>query len=83
LFVRGGGDFVLEQWIRMLKRHLSNAIDAGPPHWQEGFFDHVLRYDESYAQKWEYVRSNPMRAGLAHDPDERPYQGEIVVLHRV
>src|SRR5439155_18350280 len=32
--------------------------------WQPGFFDHVLRSDESYAQKWEYVRDNPVRTGL-------------------
>ena len=31
---------------------------------QEGFFDHLLRSYESYAQKWEYVRENPVRAGL-------------------
>jgi REP-associated tyrosine transposase len=26
------------------------------PLWQPGFFDHLLRNDESYSQKWEYVR---------------------------
>jgi len=29
-----------------------------------GFFDHILRNDESYSEKWEYVRENPVRAGL-------------------
>ena len=48
------------------------------PHWQEGFFDHVLRSAESYAQKW--VRMNPVRAGLCREPEEWPYQGEIVSI---
>jgi len=48
------------------------------PHWQEGFFDHVLRNGESYAQKWNYVRVNPVRAGVSRTPEEWPYQGEIV-----
>lgn len=39
LFVRGGPDFVLTQWIRMLKRTVSNAISIEAPHWQGGFFD--------------------------------------------
>lgn len=45
---------------------------------QEGFFDHVLRSHESYSQKWEYVRTNPVRAHLSKTPEEWPYQGEIV-----
>jgi putative transposase len=48
------------------------------PHWQEGFFDHVLRSHESYSQKWEYVRMNPVRAHLSETLEEWPYQGEIV-----
>jgi len=53
LFVRGRLDFSLRQWVRMMKRALSTAIIAEPPHWQEGFFDHLIRHGESYAQKWE------------------------------
>jgi putative transposase len=78
LFVRGGADFVLSQWIRMLKRSLSKSISVDLPHWQEGFFDHLLRHSESYSQKWEYVRQNPVRAGLVKEPDDWPNQGEIV-----
>ncbi len=50
------------------------------PHWQEGFFDHLLRSGESYSQKWDYVRMNPVRAGLCARPEDWPYQGEIVSL---
>ena len=45
---------------------------------QEGFFDHLLRSSESYAQKWDYVRMNPVRAQLSKVPEGWPYQGEIV-----
>jgi len=45
--------------------------------WQREFFDHVLRSEESYAQKWEYVRQNPVRAGLTTRADDWPFQGEI------
>jgi len=48
--------------------------------WQREFFDHLLRSDESYGVKWEYVRDNPVRAGLVQHADEWPYQGQIEEL---
>ncbi len=48
--------------------------------WQAEFFDHLLRSNESYAQKWEYVRQNPVRAGLTKRWEDWPYQGEITPL---
>jgi REP element-mobilizing transposase RayT len=84
LFVRGCGDFKLAQWINGLKRSISVALGASKkqPLWQPGFFDHVLRNDESYGQKWEYVRENPVRAGLVSRWDQWPYQGEFVLIDR-
>jgi REP element-mobilizing transposase RayT len=77
------GRITLRSWIQSLrsvigKELLKLRIDK--PHWQEGFFDHVLRSSESYAQKWDYVRMNPVRAGLCETPDDWPYQGEIVTI---
>jgi putative transposase len=77
LFVRGSLDFVLAQWVRILKRSLSAAIPETTPHWQSGFFDHLIRHSESYAEKWEYVCRNPVRAGFVKDCQEWPWQGEI------
>lgn len=85
LFVRGGADFVLGCWVGSLKQALAKAGELSRTRgqiWQEGLFDHVLRSDESYAKKWEYVRQNPVRAGLVMRPEEWPYQGEIVYIDR-
>jgi REP element-mobilizing transposase RayT len=80
LFVRVISDLSLAQWVRMLKREISKCINEEPPHWQEGFFDHLLRGRESYSQKWEYVRQNPVRAELVTTYEDWPYQGEIIRL---
>ena len=80
LFVRGGQLFLHSQWVRMLKRHLSKSISGEAPHWQAGFFDHLIRHNESYAEKWDYVRENSVRAGLVDSADKWPYQGEITQL---
>jgi REP-associated tyrosine transposase len=63
LFVRGGRDFTLSSWVGGLKRAMSVALKS-PRLWQPGFFDHILRTDESYAEKWNDVRDNPVRAGF-------------------
>jgi hypothetical protein len=49
---------------------------------EEGFFDHLLRSNESYSQKWNYVRENPLRAGLVKSAADWPYQGEIIHIDR-
>ena len=83
-FVRGDNHFGLAKWVNGLKRAISVAIGATSdrPLWQPGFFDHVLRNEESYAQKWEYVQQNPVRAGLVNLAAEWPYQGVIVTIDR-
>jgi putative transposase len=83
LFVRGDDDFVLLKWVGGLKRAISVALNPGGPLWQPGFFDHVLRSEESYGEKWLYVRNNPVRAGLVDDARDWPYQGECVIIDRL
>ncbi len=80
LFVAGNYEFVLDQWVRALKRTLSTAISVPRPHWQKGFFDHLIRHDESHSEKWEYVYQNPVGAGLVGNPDDWPWQGDIETI---
>ncbi len=82
LFVRGDAEFLLSRWIAGLKRAISSALEIRGEFWQPTFFDHILRSDESYGQKWLYVRDNPVRAGLVEQSDQWRYQGEIVVIDR-
>jgi hypothetical protein len=46
----------------------------------KGIFHHLIRHGESYSEKWQYVRQNPVRAGLVDDPDEWPWQSEVARL---
>jgi putative transposase len=44
--------------------------------WQEGFFDHRLRDDERGEQlsmKLDYIRANPVAAGLCTKPEDWPW----------
>jgi putative transposase len=73
----------LSRWMKSLKNAISKTLNRGQlpaPHWEKGFFDHLIRSAESYEQKWMYVRDNPVRAGLVRDANDWEYAGEIFVL---
>ena len=54
---------VMKDWKRWTARTLK--ID-----WQDGFFDHRLRNQNSAMQKRDYILQNPVRAELATIPDD-------------
>ena len=69
--------------VGFLKRALSASLKrsgVNGAHWQPGFFDHLLRSANSYSEKWDYVRNNPVRAGLVKAPEDWPYANEIMAL---
>ncbi len=61
----------LGQWVKAFKAMVAQREFR----WQPGYFDHVLRSDESAGEKWEYIRMNPVRAGLVEKPEDWPYSG--------
>ena len=55
---------LLSEWMKSLKNSISKTLrgmNVPAPHWQKGFFDHVMRSEESYSEKWLYVAENPVR----------------------
>jgi len=89
LIVQQGNNCVsLGQWIKAMKSFIRSSRGHCRPgdrtgrqelwRWQTGFFDHVLRNDESESEKWNYVLMNPVRAGLAERPEDWPYGSQIV-----
>ena len=56
----------ISQW----KRYAAREFHI---HWQDGFFDHRLRTDESWLEKSHYIRMNPVRARLVDQAEAWPY----------
>jgi REP element-mobilizing transposase RayT/cytochrome c553 len=54
---------IMGDWKRLLATRLK--ID-----WQRDFFDHRLRKEESFIEKADYIRANPVRAGLIDSSEE-------------
>ena len=72
--------FFIGFWKEWTSKGIKRVTNLTGPVWQEQFFDHVLRSSESYSQKWDYVRENPVRADLVTKADDWPWQGAIEEL---
>jgi REP element-mobilizing transposase RayT len=69
-----GRPYPLASILKSLKgssaRSVNRALGRSGPVWQEESFDHVLRSEESFEEKVEYIRQNPVRRGLVDRPEE-------------
>jgi putative transposase len=72
----------LKRWVQYWRSKASRAWPRPDeqPVWQKSFWDAQLRHGESYSSKWDYVRNNPIRAGLCMSPDDWPFQGQMNIL---
>ncbi len=65
----------MQYWKSLTAR--SWPISDGAKLWQSSYWDVQLRRGESYSAKWEYIRQNPVRAGLVEKSSQWPHQGEM------
>jgi putative transposase len=72
----------LTRWVQYWKSLASRQWPRPDeqPVWQKSFWDTQVRSGEGYARKLDYVRRNPVRAGLCAEPEDWPFQGEMTVL---
>jgi len=56
---------------------LASETQGIKPLWQRSFFDHRVRSHESEAEQYEYIRFNPVRAGLVCHPDDWRWTGSV------
>ena len=69
-----GWQFPLVDILQCLKgttaHRINRLLHTSGPVWEEESFDHVLRSDESLKEKCEYIRQNPVKAGLVQKPED-------------
>ncbi|GAA6614395.1 REP-associated tyrosine transposase [Scytonema sp. NUACC26] len=41
--------------------------------WQEERYDRIIRNEQEFQGYWEYIRQNPVKAGLSDTPEEYPF----------
>ena len=67
----------LDNWVTYWKRLFSKKHSEPTWKWQSQKWDTRLRRTDSYEEKWNYVRHNPVRKNLVANPDDWPYQGML------
>ena len=71
---RSGWPHPLVDILQCLKsttaHRINKLLHTSGPVWEEESFDHVLRSDESLREKCEYIRQNPVKAGLVRRPED-------------
>jgi REP element-mobilizing transposase RayT len=69
-----GWPYSLPTILKLIKgtsaRSVNKLLRSGGPVWQEESLDHVLRSQESFEEKLEYLRQNPVRRGLVKRPED-------------
>lgn len=68
----------VRRWVAWWKRLTSEALTLNRNElWQRDIWDHRLRSKDSFAEKAEYIRNNPVRRGLVEQTDLWPFGGYI------
>ena len=80
-FIASGGRLDLLAFVREFKSR--SAVELGRrglpfPQWQRSFFDRKLRSKASLRKKCAYIWHNPVRAGLAKNPEGYPWSGSLL-----
>ncbi|MBL8745133.1 MAG: class I tRNA ligase family protein [Phycisphaerae bacterium] len=64
----------LPELVQSIKRHSAREIDKSRgvegTLWQEEYFDRIVRDADEFAEKWNYMVFNPVKAGLVKTPQD-------------
>ena len=69
----------LRPWVKYWKRLVTQfgVIPQDDEIWLPDCWDRQMRDGKHYAEKWAYVRENPVRGGFVARFEEWPWQGEV------
>jgi putative transposase len=72
-----GGWFDLAEILHSIKRFSSRKINQARGNkgslWQDERYDRIVRDEAEFLEKWEYIRNNPLKTGLALYPEDYPW----------
>jgi putative transposase len=74
----------LSSILHSMKSYSSKQIPKVMKHigtvWQDELHDHIVRDEREFQVFWEYIRQNPVKAGLSVTPEEYPFFWQIYEL---
>jgi len=74
----------LSSILHSIKSYSSKQIPKVMKHigtvWQDEGYDHIVRDEREFQIFWEYIRQNPVKAGLSRTPEEYPFFWQMYEL---
>jgi REP element-mobilizing transposase RayT len=72
-----GGFFDLAEILHSVKsfsaQKISRQRGVQGAIWQDERYDRIVRDEAEFLEKWQYIRNNPVKEGLAPSPEEYPW----------
>jgi putative transposase len=72
-----GGSFDLAEVLHSVKNFSAQKISrqrgSQGSIWQDERYDRIVRDDAEFLEKWNYIRNNPLKEGLAQSPEDYPW----------
>ena len=72
-----GGVHNLADIVHSVKRfsvyQISKRRGANGSIWQDERYDRIVRDEAEFLEKWNYIRNNPVKGGLATKPEDYPW----------
>ncbi len=83
-----GGTFNLAEILHSIKsftaHRLTHLRGSRGSIWQDESYDRIVRDEAEFLEKWNYIRNNPVKLGLAARPEDYPwlYERNSGKVHR-
>ena len=61
-------------------REINRVLGRRGSFWQDESFDHLVRDEGDWVDKFEYIHNNPVSAGLVERPEDYPFSS-LVTMH--
>ena len=75
-----GAEFALSKILQSIKgftaREINKLRNTKGHLWLDESYDRIIRDYDEYLEKWQYIRNNPVKAGLCEFPETYPWLWE-------
>lgn len=83
LLVQPVDGWTLAKILQSLKgftaRQINSHLGRKGAFWQDESFDHLVRNEEDWFDKFDYIHDNPVKAGLVKNPQDYPFSSLVTV----
>ena len=70
---------ILQGIKEFTSREINKALGRRGVFWQDENFDHIIRHEQDWMDKLEYIHHNPVRAGIVERAQDYPFSSLVTL----